>query len=271
MMRKTCLGSGLLWIAVLLTVAEPGCLLLQHPKSVSVLVRDAETKQPINGAEVKLMCLSARTAKHPPETTGATGNDGVVRLAAAQDVETAFVQGGGKGYITEEANLPAAIIVNAKPLKRGETGPPDFVLDVYAEPAIKVELVVPNGYRGLVKVEVETQPDAPWTPGQRNLRCEVPPSGVVHLKGPPLLRHLRSWDYSAHYADGTPLPEPKGMLEVGLRWLKCEVYDQYFVVGTQADWNGVRHQQGMPSPESRPAEGGNGGGGRGHRHRGGGD
>ena len=65
---------------------------------------------------------------------------------------------------------------------------------------------------------------------------------MAPLKGPALLRHLRARDFQARFADGTPLPREPGALEIGLRWIKCEDEVQYFVVGTQSDFDHVRRR-----------------------------
>ncbi len=225
------LGATLLFMA--------SCQSFQRFRPVDVLVRDAETKQPIPGANVRIWYPLTDGVYRTPESTGRTGADGVVRLqAATSGCEGMMVAGTAQGYLSEELDVPVTLI---------QTQPASVVVELLAEPRPMVELVVPTEFRGLVKIEV--QADAPPVPGQRVYQYEVPESGVVRVQGPPVLQRLMVGDYRARLADGTPLPQKVGVVDLGLRWLKCEGVNQYFVVGTQSEFDRVRRVMGRQEQE----------------------
>jgi hypothetical protein len=81
-MRNPRLTRPLLF-AALLAVA-PGCQAFHSYRPVPVLVRDAESKQPIPGAHVRISYPLMEPAYAPPaDSSGPTGADGVARLRAA--------------------------------------------------------------------------------------------------------------------------------------------------------------------------------------------
>ncbi len=141
---------------------------------------------------------------------------------------------------------------------------------MYAGPDPAVELVLPDGYRGPVKVGVEIREDAPCPSGQRLFSYVVPPTGVLHVVGPPLLRRVFSPDYRARYADGTALPRLAQGEEVGFWCVKTEGGYEHFLVGTRAEYEALRRADAIEDKYgARPAGGGKGGGRGGRRGRGG--
>jgi hypothetical protein len=238
-------------LPILLLAVAPGCQFLQsEPPPVPVVVRDAETKQPIPGAEVRVSHL-----KHPAGTgpTGTTGPDGTARLKAAPDGDgdAVVMEGAAGGYLSESKDVT---------LEVGRAGPAGVVLELDAAPRPAVELVLPAGYRG--KVEVHVRAEGTAAPGQRAFSAEVPASGVVDLTGPPVLRHLTPADFRARYADGAPLGTDGPDSAVGFRVVKTLGAVEYFVVGTAADADELRRSLDGEEP-GRSGGGGKGGGKRG--------
>jgi hypothetical protein len=233
---------------VLLLAAGPGCQALYSYRPVEVLARDAETRQPIPGAVVEISYPLSPTSSAPWNSSGTTGEDGTARLQAAPCGDAGImVAVRADGYLFNEKNLPTEAVTAAEPGPRfgaGEPRPVHFVVDLYAGPQPTVELVLPVGYRGLVKVEVQVRDDAPCQPGQRCFRYVVPPSGVVQVTGPPLLRCVFCSDFRARYADGTPLGKDAKGQEPGFWWLRREGVYECFFVGTRAEYG--RHR--LPRP-----------------------
>jgi hypothetical protein len=268
-MRDRRLARWLICPALLLATA-PGCQALHRYRPVAVLARDAETQKPIPGAEVSISYPLTPPTRAPWDSCGTAGDDGIARLRAAPSGDAGIlVRLTAPGYLSEEKNLSVEAVQAIEPahlFEATDRRPVTFVLDLYPEPGPTVELVVPTGYRGLVKAEVRVQDDAPCPPGQRCFSCVVPASGVVQVTGPPLLRRVYGTDFRARTADGAPLsPRPTGS-DVGLWWLKCEGSSQWFLVGTQGEYDSLRR--------SGPAEGaaesrspGGKGEGRGRRNR----
>jgi hypothetical protein len=249
---------------VLLLVLAPGCQVLYRYKPVTILVRDAETKAPIAGAEVHISYPLTRPSTAPYESVETTAQDGMAHLRAAPGCDSGIVMTAtAKDYMSEERTVLAETIRDLPSpslLKTADPSAAPFVVELYAEPHPTIELVVPVGYRGVVECAVEIQEVAPFPPGQRCFSCEVSSSGVARLKGPPLLRRVSAQDYRAKFADGTPLSQQAEPSAVGLRWLKCEGSTQFFAVCTQAEYAGIRYSLHIHEPaESRRAENGQGG------------
>jgi hypothetical protein len=266
-----CVVARCLGFLSLLLIAETGCQSLQGYRPVQVLVRDAETKKPIPGAEVLICYPLARPSSAPRESRATTAQDGIARLQAAPRSDAAMsVEGSAAGYMPEAQTIPFEAVPPMHLMDWFMAGKRDhasIVLEMFAEPRFWVELVLPNAYRGLVKVDVQIHDDAHLTPGQRCFRAVVPSLGDAVVSGPDELRRVFPTDYRALFADGTRLPALPGPSEVALRPLKREGSVEYFVVGTQADFEAMSPAPQSTSAESHSPAGKKGGGGRGGRGR----
>jgi len=253
------------WLVLFVAVAgASGCRNLHGPEPVPVLVRDAETGAPVGGAEVRIWDPATRGTGELHEASGVTGADGVARLRSAARGSDVLVEVSAPGYLAGQADLPAAAAVAAP-----GRAPAGAVVDVFAGPRPSVELIVPSGYRGLLKVEVAVAAETPPQPGQRQFRFAVPPDGVLRVTGPKVLGRLAAPDITAAYTDGTPIRRDAGDGEVGFRWVRCDGSDQYFAVGTRAECERYRRDAEREAQRQQGSAGsgggGRGGGGRGHR------
>jgi hypothetical protein len=258
---------------VFLLATLPGCQALHAYRPVTVLACDAETKKPIPGAEVR---ISYPLAQSPPwEPVGTTSSDGTVQLKAAPYGDAGIlVDAVRSGYMTEQKGFPVDAVKAVSPFRffSGGSHAPDLVVEMYAEPLPEVELMLPDGYRGTLKVAVKVRDDAPFQPGQRQFSYEVPPSGVLEIVGPPLLRHVYTPDFSARYSrsKNPSLPrQPEGD-QVGFWCLKTEGGFDHFFVGTRAEFEALRRADKEDGKVKTTGGGGRSGGGRGGRHGGGG-
>jgi uncharacterized membrane protein YgcG len=249
-------------------------------RPVVVQARDADTKKPIPGAEIRLSYPLADPSVAPWQSVGTTGSDGTTQLRVAPygDVGV-LLDANALGYMTDQKNYSIDAVKAIKSpwfFESAGQRPVSFVVELYAEPFPGVELVLPNGYRGTVKVAVKIQDDAPYKPGQRLFSYEVPASGILQLTGPPLLRRVYSPDFHARYADGTILNRQAKDDEMGFFSLKSEGGFDYFLVGTKAEYDAFRHaeeKEATPKTLSMGSKGGGkgrrGGGGGGGGGRGG--
>ena len=223
---------------------------------MSVQVMNAETKEPINLAQIRVWHFNDGTSGNG-DSSIATDRGGMANVRSISGKSDDLVlEVAAKGYATEEKSVnPASHIV----------------VQLYAEPKPTIELDVPRLYRGLVSVKVQIVDNTPATPGQRLFPFEVPESGVVEIVGPALFRHL-SPDYRAKLSDGTVLPlRPEG-LDVGFWWLKTSGEYEIFLVGTKADYEAYWRDHPNEQPQERKGgkgHGGKGGHGGGHGHSGG--
>jgi len=205
------------------------------------------------------------------------GGDGVARLSAAPCGDIGVEVGASAaGYLSESLDLTTGAVAKLQPAGWFETvaqRPADFVVEMYSGPEFTVELVLPTGYRGLVRADVLVQDGATPTPGERCFRYDVPPSGEVVVVGPPQLRRVFPAGFHARYADGTPLGPEMDEAKVGFRWLKQDGRTNVFVVGTKPEFDGYCKglAQDAPAAKAQSSDGSKGGGGRGgRRSRGGG-
>lgn len=239
-MGKLRLARCLLCLVFLLASA-PGCQVLYRYRPVPVLVRDAETKKPIANAEVHLSYPLSRDSLAPFDSSERTNADGVAHLRAAPFGDFGVrVEANAAGYMTDQKEVSTESIQRLEPahlFEETQRRKPEVVVEMYSEPRFAVELVVPSGYRGPIKVELEPQDDVAVPGGKRCFRYEVV-DGFVKIKAPGLvLRRVYPSDYRAYYADGTPLTAEMSLLEVGFRWLRGRDKEQHFVVGTQPEYD----------------------------------
>jgi hypothetical protein len=224
-----------------------------------VVVRDAETKAPIPGAEVHLLSTTDISRDLAAATTGP---DGSVQLAIQPSKEGGLMaEVHAAGYQTGEQDVTILKTQN------------QAVVEVFSGTRPTVELVLPPGFRGQVTAKVRVQPDAP--PGRREFAFEVPTSGTVEVTGPAILGHPLGPEFRARYPDGTQLPKDAPDEVIAFRYLRTDGQDQLFVVGTRMEWEEVRKAHNHDLPRSRrgsggPRVGGGGGGRGGGRHGGGG-
>src|SRR5579885_3612857 len=169
-------ARGLLCLGFLLALT-PGCQVLYRYRPVPVLVRDAETKKPIANAEVHLTYPLSRDSLAPFDSAERTDAEGVAHLRAAPYGEFGVrVEATASGYLTDQLSISTESIQHLQPvhfLEDAERRKPEFVVEMYAEPRFTVELVVPPGYRGLIRAEIEAREDLGVPAGQRCFRYDV--------------------------------------------------------------------------------------------------
>ncbi len=226
--------------------AAAGCQYLHPTVPVAVTIRDAETKAPVAGAQVAILYPTDESGVHGRDVSGVTSATGVVHVQASTDDEALpQVKINAANYIEDQRMLPGdalRAIRSTSPLGPlfGRNEPVEVALEVYRGPMPVIDLIVPNGYRGLVKVEIRIREDVAYEQGQRVFRYNVPPDGSVQADGPPILRNIRKPVYFARYPDDTQVPTDVKDNEVGFRWLRAEGRTEVFVIGTKAEWENFR-------------------------------
>jgi hypothetical protein len=247
-----------LFVLLVFVVVAPGCQMMYRYRPLPVLVRDAETKQPIAEAKVHLSYPLTRDSLAPFDSSESTGAEGIARLRAVPYGDFGVhVEASAKGYLTAQQTISSESIQRLEPphpFETTEQRKPELVVEMFAEPRFSVELIVPSGYRGQIKAEVQNQDEVPLSPGQRCFRYPVT-DGFVRIKGPGVLRRVYPSDYRACYADGTPLSGEMSLTKVGFRWLRTQGETQYFLVGTQPEYDMQRRMapDADPPSERRPA------------------
>lgn len=247
-----------------------GCQVMYRYRPLPVLVRDAETKQPLAEAEVHLSYPLSRDSLAPFDSSEKSGADGIAHLRAAPYGDYGVrVEASAKGYLAEQQTISSESIQEMQPphlFEAVEKRKPELVVEMYAEPQFGVELIVPSGYRGRIKAQVEIHDEMPLPTGQRCLRYNVV-NGSVLVKGPGVvLRRVYPSDYRAVYADGTPLSGEMSLTKVGFRWLSTEHDLQYFLIGTKSEYDMQRRMAPDEDPPAKPRPASPASGGHGHKH-----
>jgi hypothetical protein len=230
---RRCILSFLV-IPVLLGSAG-GCGLFHTYVPVTVLVRDAETKKPIEGAQVDIFYLFMLNPFAPSPSAGKTGPDGMAALRAAPFFPC-LMSVDAEGYGGQQIWLAESKIRELKAQAR--TDQPTFTVDLFSNPGATIELIVPVEFRGLIKLDLEEQASEQQVPGRRRFECMVPASGIAQVRGPMELLHGRvcRLQYEARASDGLPIPtEPQDDEVVGLRLMTSFGMSKFFVIGTDLD------------------------------------
>ena len=252
---------------------------LQHP--VVVLVRDAETKQPIPTASAQIICLRTTASRPLDDSAEKADPTGIARLSTEPNGQgyPHRIEAIAKGYMLGSMPVSDAQIEEIKTVgwfDDAKQRSPEFVVELYAEPKFSIEMVLAPGFRGVIKAEVKIQEDMTFPAGQRKFSYNVEPDGFVRVVGPRVaLQRVALGNYVARDSVGSLITATADPAQVGLRCFKHDKQFQYFFVGTQDDWD--RYRRNLPEEEkvytnqsSGRSSGGGGGGGRGGRGGGGG-
>jgi hypothetical protein len=275
-MRHPRLVRYLICPAILLAPVS-GCAGLSNYRPVSVLAKDAETGNPIPGVEVRLTYPHGNPSNAPSVSSAITGTDGIAHLHASPSGDFDLsMAGSANNYMPEERAIPVKTVAAIEPahlFEQVELRPVQFVLAMYSGPHPTVELVVPEHYRGEVKVEILTQDHIPCPPGQRCFSFPVGSSGAVEVIGPALLRRVSFQDIIIKDVNGVQLSREATESEIGFWYVKGDGNDMYLFLGSLKEYITQYPDVVVKTPHTGVTRSsGNGqGGGRGRRNRGDGD
>jgi hypothetical protein len=216
---------------LVLCACSSGCIAFYLPVPVQVTVRDAETGAPIPDAHVDVFTNAMFLLNMPHPESAVTNQQGVARMTAA----TSMLQTWRTAADDYLSNNELKVLYKSEPLE----------FRLYKKPAPLVNISVPNGYRGPLKVDLRPIPG--WIrnkPGERDFRFKASPTGYVRIDATPLLlRSLYNLDVHAHFEDGTAILKVDYMTrptEVALRWVDILDNRVVFAVGTEQDEQAVR-------------------------------
>ncbi|HEV3383425.1 MAG TPA: hypothetical protein VG097_01350 [Gemmata sp.] len=258
--------------------AANGCQMMHPSAPVAVTVLDAETKTPVPGAQVAFLYPTSDSSEKTRDITGTTNASGVAQISGVStDDGLPQVRITAPGYVLEQSGLPGSALHSIKENNSfwssfsSHRDPVELPLYVFHGPSAAIELTVPAGYRGMIKVDVRIREDITYPRDQRVFTGTLA-DGAVQVDGSPLLRSEYKPVYRARYSDDTPVPMNVQDNEVGFRWLRTEGRTELFVIGTRAEWEGFRRatDKAIAADASGKKSGGSGGGGGGRRGGGGG-
>jgi hypothetical protein len=209
-----------------------------------VLVRDAETKQPLPGVQVTGWYARLLDWNPPERPRGVTGADGIASLQVGP--RAFWLRAEVDGYLAADHGfLDAGDILPESP-RPDRT---DYVFELITGPRPNFVLIVPEGYTGPVVLRLVSG-DVPVPRGQRTFEVPVDRKGKARACLPGwMIRDQQRSDVSARYADGKAIPEESGERETGVRfrWAAPDVYH----VGTRQDYDDLHDRL-------YPREGGDG-------------
>ena len=184
--------------AAALLATLPGCAMLPSDRPVTVLVRDAETQKPIVAAEVTIACPLTKSFTGSSIARATTEAEGLARLRAAPFSDSVtMMQVAAPGYLEETKELALESIAAIDPpgwFEPLDRRPPNFTVDLYAAPRPQVELTLPVGFRGPIRVRTEIEIAETASIRQRRFSYPVSASGDAVVVGPALLRQLLASD-----------------------------------------------------------------------------
>jgi hypothetical protein len=230
--------------------ALPGCAVYTL-RPVDVVVVDAESGKPVQGAEVGVDYLALFILNRPWPASGKTDSQGKTSLwvanfhdgsenwsASAPDYLP--FQSGGMGSDSRN-RIPCDLV---PPGGSAATGP--AVIHLYRKPAARIMVIVPDGYRGPLKIDLHPVPEfMAKEPGARQFTFSASSNGYVGIQATPILLHLNR-DIEARYANGDPIPQagPSNPNVIALRYVTTEGninMQELYVVGTADDKAAVSH------------------------------
>jgi hypothetical protein len=133
---------------VLLLAAAPGCQALHGSRPVAIEARDAETKKPVPGVEVRISYPLETSVLTPPESKGSGGIDGVARLEAAPFGRAGIMmEVKARGYASEVKYLSIQEVQALEPahwFEDVQRRPASFVVELFAEPGPAIDLIAAN-------------------------------------------------------------------------------------------------------------------------------
>ena len=186
------------WLAYLLALVTPffcsGCFYLYGHRDTKIRVFDAETGEPIVGADVHIIPLgvfSLNTPK-PQSLQTQTGGTATTRVTT---YPFQWLNAEAEGYIDYQGDVPKVSSRNTLPgfyYPKGTGDPPrlqpEIHIPLYREGSPTITLVAPAGYRGPIKIfwSAVEHNDRRFTPGQRDFRYAIDEYGDVAIAAPPL-------------------------------------------------------------------------------------
>jgi hypothetical protein len=243
-------------LAACLVVNGMGCSLYVN-RPVTFHVRDAETKQPIQGAEIGtgyvigMWDLGWFISPTWGPRSGVTDADGKVTLFFDPKKENAAVWANAKGFINQD-HLRGEALLTRLTSQSGLMPKSDFYLDLQKEPDGRLDLIVPNGYRGSVVVHFASNDSSPKIGGPRRSTYELNQDGHVWIQDPGLFGPTEKYArLVARFRDGAEIPTVLDRYEAELKtdalalWLIGKIMNEHewiYFVGTEGEAYVARHK-----------------------------
>ncbi len=210
-----------------------GCIKFYSRRPVPAVVRDAETGVMIPNAEVRVAYPNILILNGPKPDVGVTDESGRVLIRAATFKPQRWLAS-AEGYLPLE--LPSASDL-----------PKTAEFDLYRAPAPTLTIVVPNGYRGPLKVDLQPIPQPlQEKAGARHFTVRASSNGYMGVPSTPLLLNIDVHNsIKVLYENGEAIPVESfrmGPSDVAFRWQARSIDGRrlLYVVGTTRDFEAIR-------------------------------
>jgi hypothetical protein len=141
-------------LSCIIAAFVPGCLASYTHEQLTLRVIDAETQQPVPNARVEVnYTFFGPILNAPRPITKRTNGDGVVQLRVA-DFDPTWAAD-AEGYLLWQAFTYEDMAGDVIPKRFAPDGTGSYTHALYAEPEPVIEVLVPQDYQGLLKVEMK--------------------------------------------------------------------------------------------------------------------
>ena len=236
------------YIALLLLAVHTGCIAIYTRQNVPLRVVDAETNEPIAGAKVEDRQWAYISMNQPGWAGANSDEQGRLTLRLARGLAGAKISDqwrvSAPGYVPWFTHGPLELMLEDRsPVSTSDAARQGvrFLLRLYREPKPRLDVVIPHGYRGPVRIRrIPIGNDVQSPSGQRVYECRVSPPEPFVVRAPRLL-YAFDIEVTARYENGTEIPPPSGWnigdanQEVAWREVAHDA-DLLFVVGDFDDW-----------------------------------
>jgi len=176
-----------------------GCIAFYSRHDVHVIVKDAETQAPIAGCEI---------VEHPVYYLFRPINLPPIVDVHADALGEATVH--STTLEPQEWKFDAPSYIGIHEIVDDPLASPTILL-MYREPIPTVTILVPNGYRGPVAVELDSASTfMQETAGQRSFKFHIKSNGYVRIRASLMLMRMDEWNIRARYENGQAVAEPSG-------------------------------------------------------------
>lgn len=217
------------WVAAILFVVatcSTGCGIFHKYRPLHVVVRDAETKQPLAKVEVTGLYLTMLDIFGPTAPRGTTDRNGAVTLQIGPRPFSLFISEDGYLYTQAVGVASDHLVIDLKPESR-----PTFVL------------ITPNRYRGLITVKYEPSETIKVEPTKRTYEIPVSDDGQAVVRLPAALCRTAAGRWvTAREINGKRVRRNCNINtgEIGLWPLRKTDETEMYLVGDGEEWEKVR-------------------------------
>ena len=232
-------------VLLLCTIFTSGCIKFYDYKHCKIKVIDPELNKPVKNAVISLVYddihyIDGWLLRPPAQMNVKTNRSGLARIKIAANCMpySPVCSVKTEGYITHPLIFMSRVkIVNPLcydmvPIRHQIGEKAEITVPIYRNPAPKMNIVVPDGYKGPVAIEfLKSNESDQFEPGKRYFSYKTDHKGRLVVKTHPLFKHLglpggRDCPTSFKYENGNNIPfnyrygkEEKDQIQIEWIWI----------------------------------------------------